>query len=355
MIGERLHRARKAANLSLRDLAQKIGVSHTWINKFEKNRAMPDSRTLLDLAGVLGVRSEYFFRPEKVTLSDIEYRKRSTLPAKRLKSVAHEILDHIERRMEVEGLFPKPPVGPFSQPQGLPGKIRNFGQIEGLADSVRHAWRLGINPIPVMIDLLESHGVRVFCLDARSEDKFDGLLANVSGAPVIGIGKYWPGDRQRFTMAHELGHLILSNLVDKEINLEKACHRFAGAFLFPAPSVKKALGGRRSSLELRELQTLKHEYGLSMGAIMRRAYDLGIINKNYFTSLNIRFRKNGWHKQEPGEQISPEKGHVFPVLVFHALAENYIGDSKAAELLAMPLDDFRRYRSLEIADAHSCQ
>lgn len=95
MIGERLHRARKAADLSLRSLAEEVGVSHTWINKFEMDQAMPDSTTLLKLGKVLGVRSEYFFQPEKITLSQFEYRKQSTLPKKRLQAITHEILDQI--------------------------------------------------------------------------------------------------------------------------------------------------------------------------------------------------------------------------------------------------------------------
>ncbi len=65
MIGERLHRARKAADLSLRSLAKDVGVSHTWINKVEKDLAMPDSATLLKLGKTLGVRSEYFFSTGK--------------------------------------------------------------------------------------------------------------------------------------------------------------------------------------------------------------------------------------------------------------------------------------------------
>jgi Zn-dependent peptidase ImmA (M78 family) len=310
---------------------------------------------MLGLGRALGVRSEYFFRPEKVAMSEVEYRKRAARPKKRLDAISHEILDHVERRMEVESLFPEPPVHGFSLPADLPDRIAEIEQIEELANSIRENWRLGMNPIPAMIDLLESHGVRVFCIDARGDDKFDGLLAQVSDSPVIGIGKYWPGDRQRFTLAHELGHVVLADRLDESLDPEKACNRFAGAFLFPKQSVEQALGSRRISLEPRELQTLKLEYGLSMGAIMRRAFDLGIIGKSAYKSLNIRFRSKGWHKEEPGAQLPPETGRVFTALVFRALAEDYIGDSKAAELLGMPLDDFRRYRRLEEADAASCQ
>ena len=355
MIGERLYRARKAADLSLRNLANEVGVSHTWINKFEKDQAMPDSATLLKLGKTLGVRSEYFFRPAKITLSQVEYRKQSTLPKKRLQAITHEILDQIERRMELEGLFPHTPVEVFTLPEGLPAKIQNYDEIETVANHVRHKWDLGMNPIPVLIDLLEMKGIRIFCIDAREDSKFDGLLANAAASPVIVVGKYWPGDRQRFTLAHELGHLILANRLSDNLDNEKACHRFAGAFLFPDYSVKVYLGDKRSSLEVRELLSLKHEFGLSMAAIIRRTFDLGIIKEGYYKHLSIMFGKKGWRKCEPGQRVDSETGTVFCNLVFHALAEEYIGDSKAAELLNLPLDKFRRYRGMEEIDAAPCQ
>lgn len=257
--------------------------------------------------------------------------------------------------MELEGLFPQTPVEPFALPEGLPTKIQSYDQIEGVANHVRHQWDLGMNPIPVLIDLLEMKGVRVFCIDAREDAKFDGLLAFAAESPVVVVGKYWPGDRQRFTLAHELGHLVLANRLSDGLDSEKACHRFAGAFLFPDYSVKAYLGQKRSSLEVREVQSLKLEFGLSMAAIIRRAFDLGIIKEGYYKHLNIQFGKKGWRKCEPGEPVTSETGKVFCNLVFHALAEEYIGDSKAAELLSLPLDKFRRYRSMEEIDAAPCQ
>ena len=347
MIGERLQRARKAAHLSLRDLAEHVGVSHTWINKFEKDQAMPDSKTLLKLGKTLGVRSEYFFRPARVALTHVEYRKKSSLPKKRLQAITHEILDYIERRMELESLFPQPPVETFRLPAGLPNRVVEYGQIEAIANHIRREWELGMNPIPALIDLLEMKGIRVFCIDARKDAKFDGLFAYAANAPITVVGKYWSGDRQRFTLAHELGHLLLADRLNENIDHEKACNRFAGSFLFPDVSVKKYLGAKRSSLEIREAQTLKHEFGLSMSAVIRRAFDLGIIKEDYYKSLAIRFQQKGWRTKEPGEPVQPENENIFCNLVFHALAEDYIGDSKAAELLGLSLDTFHRYRSLE--------
>ncbi|VAY86464.1 helix-turn-helix domain-containing protein [Ferrovum myxofaciens] len=355
MIGQRLYRARKAAGLSLRDLGAQVGLTHAAIKKYEDEQATPPSTTLLKLARALNVRTEYFFRPETVALDRIEYRKRSTLPKKRLEAIEHEVIDQIERRIELENLFPSPPVAPFAPVHGLPKQVSNLAQIEDAAEEVRKAWDLGYDPIPDLIDILETHGIRVFMIDTNADPKFDGLAATVNQMPIIVVGSNWPGDRQRFTIAHELGHLMLAGRLTDELNEELACNRFAGAFLIPRKSVLQELGSHRSYIEPKELALLKEEFGLSMAGILYRARDLGVISPAWRDEQAKLFRIKGWHVTEPGKPYPPEKAHIFEQLVFHALGEDYIGESKAAELMKMSLTVFQTIRSLEGSDAASHQ
>lgn len=349
MIGQRLHRARKAAGFSLRDLGEKIGLTHAAIKKYEDGLCTPSSSTLLKLARTLNVRTEYFFRPETLTLDGIEYRKRSTLPKKTLDVIQHEVIDQIERRVELESLFPKPPVETFAGIDGLPETIKCLSEIEVVANSVRSEWRLGLDPIPDLIDLLETRGIRVFMIDIKS--KFDGLAATVNQMPIVVVDKNWTGDRQRFTLAHELGHLILSSRLSHELDEEKACNRFAGAFLIPQESVFDALGKKRSSIEPKELALLKEEFGLSMSGILYRALDLEIVTPAWRTNQAKLFNIKKWNIKEPGNQYPSEKAHTFEKLVFHALAEDYIGESKAAELMKLSVSSFQTLRSLEAGNA----
>ena len=354
MIGARIKRARGAAGLSLRALAENIGLSHAAVKKYEDGVVVPSSDILIKLAKALHVRTEYFFRPNHAILENVEYRKRTSLPKKRLKAIEHNIIDQIERRLELESLFPQPPVRTFSPAIGLPGQISQLDEIEKAAELVREDWGLGINPIPDLVDEFESNGIRVVMVDLQDENKFDGLAAKINGMPIIVVGSSWPGDRQRFTLAHELGHLLLSDRLPPEIKEEAACNRFAGAFLFPKESVFKVLGAHRSSFQLMELDLLKEEYGISMLAIIYRAWDLKIISLPYFKQLMALFRVKGWHIKEPGTQCKSEKAHVFKQLLSYALAENYIGESKAAELLGVSLAEFSAEWNLEkhAAPAH---
>ena len=347
MFSIRLHRARKAAGLSLRDLGERIGVSHTAVKKYEDGIAMPSSDILIRLSRALNLRTEYFFRPEPVALEGIEYRKCSSLPKKRLDAITHEVIDQIERRIELENLFPQSPVKAFTTVAGLDSSITAMDQIEAVAERVREAWELGFDPIPDLIDVLETHGIRVFMIDADADNKFDGLAARVAGMPIVVVGRHWPGDRQRFTLAHELGHLMLEGRLSDDQNEEMACNRFAGAFLFPRASVLQEMGEHRNAIELKELGLLKEAFGLSMSGILYRARDLGIISPVYRDEQAKLFRSKGWHLKEPGQDYPTEKAHIFEQLVFHALAEEYIGESKAAELMNMSLIQFRRVRSME--------
>jgi Zn-dependent peptidase ImmA (M78 family)/transcriptional regulator with XRE-family HTH domain len=355
MFNKRLFQARKASGLSLRNLGVQVGISHAAIKKYEDGIAKPSSETLLKLAKALNVRTEYFFRPDIIPdLGSINYRKHSALAKKQLNTINQKITDLIERRIELENLFPQAAKNVRFSVTNFPKIIKEYSDIEKAAETVREAWKLGIDPILDLVDIFEMQGIRVFDI-AIADVKFDGLCAEVLSKPVIVINRNWPGDRQRFTLAHELGHLMLAGLLDPNIDEEKACNHFAGAFLFPKESVINELGKNRTSIEIKELALLKEEFGISMRGILFRTLHLEIISKNYWEQMQKLFSKKGWNKNEPGKSYPQETPRVFEQFVFHALAENCIGESKAAELLSLSLTDFRRTRAMEGKDANTHQ
>ncbi len=346
MIGARINQARKATGLSLRALADKAGVTAMAISKYETGKSTPSSGVLLSLAKALNVRTEYFFRPVKVELQEVNYRRQSKLPVKALQQIKGDVLEQLERFLELERFLPKGPLQAFTLPENLPSTITNYAEIEQIAAMLREAWDLGVDPIPVLTDMLEERGVKVFQSQALHGDGFDGMAATVNGIPLIVVGSGWPGDRQRFTLAHELGHLIIKGRLATDLDEESAANRFAGAFLVPQSEVRKELGERRTWLEPKELAALKKSYGLSMGGWMHRANDLGILSDAHYLEMVKFFRVRGWHKKEPGDPFPAEQPQLFEQLVFHALAEDLISESKAAELLRKSLTDFHAMRDM---------
>lgn len=352
MYPERLKRAREAAGLSLRALAEQVGISHAMIKKYEDGLSTPDSSQLIKLAKALSVRSEYFFRPFTVQLDEtVEYRKRANTPAKLLKRIHADVEEQAERWKELANLYPQFPVKPFAIPVGVPTMVQTLDEVEQVAAKVRECWKLGEDPINDLVDVLEEHGILVIFTAVDAESKFDGLAATIEAQPVIVVAQHWAGDRQRFTLAHELGHLILEGRLVEGIEEEKACNRFAGAFLLPATAIRQQLGQQRRMIEWQELYLLKHEFGLSMAACLYRATDTSIISPDMTKSLYQQFAMRGWRKQEPKIPYPQEQTLLFKQLVYRALAEGWIGESKAAELLGMPLARFHRERKLEGADA----
>src|SRR5437588_940888 len=350
MIGERIKQARKAAGLSLRALADRAGVTAMAISKYEGGKSTPSSRVLLDLSKALGVRTEYFFRPVKIELQEMKHRKHSRLPKKALDQIEGDVKEQLERFIELEQLLPNGPVQAFKLPAHLAAPIATLDEVEAVARDLRTSWDLGVDPIPVLTDMLEERGIKVFQSQAIN-DRFDGMAATVDGIPVVVVGRGWPGDRQRFTLAHELGHLVLHGRLAPDVDEEAAANRFAGAFLAPADEVRKELGEKRVWLEPRELEVLKKTYGLSMQGWMHRAKDLGILPDVHYVEMRKFFSSRGWNKTEPGEQYAPERPQLFDQLVYRALAQDLISESKAAELLRMQLTEFQKKRNMQCGRA----
>ncbi|MFH1700885.1 MAG: XRE family transcriptional regulator [Candidatus Zixiibacteriota bacterium] len=340
MIGERIKSARKANGLALRDLAKIVNVSQTAIDKYEKGKIFPSSDKLMAIIDALNYPLDYFFRENSIKLGEISYRKRSGLGKKKQHEIESRAIDFLERYLYAEGLIPSIN-SLFKIPNCFSKKIEGYDDIEDLCLELRKEWQLGFDPIGNLIEVLEDLGVKIVLLDI-DEKGFDGFCVWANeNIPVIAISKNWPGDRQRFTIAHELGHLLIKKY-NNNLDSENIANRFAGAFLFPRPSVLSEIGSSRTSIYIDELKVLKIKYGLSMQSIIFRAKDLNLISKSLFERAWKVFNKKGWRKVEP-EKLPSESPKRFELLIFRAVIENIIGEAKAAELLNTSISSIRSH------------
>ena len=336
--GPRIMAARKAAGFSLRALGGLVGVSAQALSLYERNQIVPNSTMLMQLADVLRVPVDYFFRQHNITLTRPAYRKRASMPKKQEAAVMGQITEWLERYDDAESFFPDEARRSFSLPSevqellaGKDAELTGEG-VELLAIRLREAWNIGMDAIDDLVELLEDKGIKVGLVDGH--DKFDGCVFELAdGTPVIVVKQDIPGDCQRFTLAHELGHLVTRT----DHRQDKLVHRFAGAFLVPKEAAIRELGERRTRLHPHELYMLKHKYGLSMWAWVFRAKDLGIIDQAVAVHLFKRFSREGWRKQEMGAPYPSEVTTRMQRLVYRALAEDLITASRAAELLRLPL------------------
>ena len=342
MLGERMKQARIAAGLSLRGLAEASGnyISAQVIQKYEQGITNPGSDVLIKLSKALGVKVEYFFRPDavQVSLNCPVYRKRASLSKKYLESVHAQVKGKVEKYLEIQALFPEDRFDKISINKLRNRNIHKSSDIEKLADDLRKEWSLGNDPIENITDIVEDRGAMVIPLKASEE--FDGLSCWANDSiPVIVVKKGLAGDRQRSDLAHELGHLIMN--VTNGINEEKAAKHFSAAFLAPADAVYRELGKKRNNLDLSELVLLKKKYGMSMQQWIYRAKDLGIISESKAIEWFKKFRIKQWYKNEPVD-VKEEVPQRFKLLVIQAVTEGIISPIRAAEFLDIPYNKFRK-------------
>ena len=347
-IGQRIRISRRISGLSLRDLESRIDnrVTAQAISKYERGESMPSSGVLIALANALGVSADYLARDSDIALESVDFRRKRPTNRRQESRIEARVLDLLERYLAVEEILGLPAVD-WGMPRDASRPwpvLHNLTEAEQAALGLRSRWGLGLDPIPNLAELLEEHGIKVLPMDAAN---IDGLMVRArredkSVASVIVVNQKDWGERQRFTLAHELGHMVLD--VAPKIDDEKAAHRFAGAFLAPAETLRAAAGKHRKSIGWRELFDLKRIFGVSVQALAYRCKDLGIFGNPLFRRLFDEFTRRGWRSPPykepwamPGEQ--PMR---FERLCFRALAEGAISEAKTAELLGLSVRELVR-------------
>jgi len=334
-LGENLKLRRETLRISLRDLAENIGVSHTTINKFEKDQLVPDSQRLIKLSTILQVPIASLLRPpsQQIQLTRLAFRSKK-MRKRDERQISAETKDWLERYLQIEKISGIQRI--FEIPKGFPKKVSSFEDAEKAAYSLRKAWGLSKGPLENLTTLLEDKGMKIGIIKGITE--FDALFTRCDDHSVIVMKDDLPRTRQRFSLAHELGHCILET--DGEIDEEKIMHRFAGALLVPEERVFSELGKTRHKITVKELLFLKDKYGLSMGAWLYRAKDLGVISQDLYVDMRKLFSVKGWNKEEPHDNEKREEPIFMASLVLKSHAEGIISTSKAAELLNQDMSTF---------------
>lgn len=348
MIGMRLKRAREAAGLSLRELEAAIQerVTAQAIGKYERNESMPSSGVLLALAKALNVSPEFLLSEREIELAGVDFRKGPHAVQKEERAVEAAVLDRVERYLELEELLPGGAYA-WSVPAGELFQVHSIEDAEGAADALRGLWKLGIDPIPVMAELLEERGVKVISLSlpkSVSGSKAMVQRQDFDDVPVIVVNSKHNGERQRFTLAHELAHLALRFVGMSEKDQEKAADRFAGAFLMAKEMVIRLLGSNRTSISLGELVELKKIFRVSVAAVAVRCSQLGVISRAVYGRIWGQIRSLGWNGPESSEPspLAPEVPQRMERMSLRAVAEGAISEAKAAELLQVSVRDLDR-------------
>jgi len=304
----RLRVARELRGLSQVELAREVGgVRAASLSQFEQGHAKPSSATLQRLAVALRVPLAFFAapaRPDLVGETKGFFRSlRSAPPRDRQRALAHvELAREITRELE---LLVRLPDVDFPRAQDKVNVESTREEIEHVADDMRSRWRIPPGPIDDMVLLLERHGIVTTRFNV-GHTEIDAFSVPFADRPVVVLGADKNlRDRSRFDAAHELAHLVLhcEDQIGNKV-IETQAQQFAAAFLMPADEIKDRLPAKA---DWPALLRLKAYWQVSIGALLRRAFTLEVMDeRTYVQALKIMSTK-GWRKDEPGNLGEPER------------------------------------------------
>jgi transcriptional regulator with XRE-family HTH domain len=230
IVSSKIKQARILQAMSLQDLADRIGVSKQMISKYEKGDSIPSSKMLIKLAKALEVKMDYFFLPSSVELGEINFRKKNSFSIKKINSLKEKIKIELSNYLEIENILQIN--NSFENPIKR-RKVSASNDIEEIVSDLRIEWEIGFDPIHNIIQLLEDKEIKIIEIN-EPENNFDGLATIINGKyPVVVLNKTFSVERKRFTLLHELGHLLLE-LPECDVKFEEnICNRFVAEFLFP--------------------------------------------------------------------------------------------------------------------------
>jgi len=345
IVAARIKNSRIQKGYSLQEVADKVGVSKQMINKYEKGDAMPTSDKLIAFSKLFGQKVDYFFRKPDVEIGAIYFRKKSKFSLKKVNALKEEIRVQIENYLYIENIFNLNSV--FKNP------ISNFvfqtkNDIIPATIELRKEWNIGDDTIHNIIQLLEDKDIKVIEIE-EDTSLFDGLSTIVDDKYyVIVINKSMPVERKRFTILHELGHLLLNlaHFSDKE--QEQYCHFFASEMLLSQRNLIKEFGIKRSKIALNELKNTQEKYGISIAAIMYKLGEAKVISQEKCITFYKRLNYDSSLKQEVEKPRfeSDENSSRYENLVYRAVSEELISLSKASALFPLSLEELKNSISI---------
>ncbi len=331
--------AREARGLVQSELAKKLSIGQGTLSKIEGGVLAPGESILAALSAELDFPVDFFLEDGHVHGLGTDahhqlYRRRKSLSMKSLKQV--EAMVNIAR-MHLATFLRSVSVEPDRTIPRL--DLEEYeGNVEHVAASIRAAWTVPGGPIDNLIALLESAGAIVVPFDFGT-DQIDATSVWLKDLPpIIFYNRGLLADRCRFTLAHELGHLVMHSLVPSP-DMENEADRFAAEFLMPA----KEIGPQLARMSLRRAAQLKPYWKVSMASLIYRAQQLGKLTKQEAQRLYISMGAHGYRTREPAELDIPleqPRTHA-DLLTFHTKSLGYSRE-ELQRLLRIGERDFDR-------------
>jgi len=340
--------ARLSRGMKQAELAARVGVSQGTLSKLESGIGSISDDDLQALSAALGYPPRFFSMRSRVdggSVAELYHnRKRKLTTAVALnKAYACATIRriHIERLLNaaepIDAQFPYYPTADYDEPART-------------ARTVRAALELPNGPVFDIVAVIENAGgIIIACaFDSRQIDGFSRWRHNEL-PPLFFVNGDAPPDRLRWTLAHELGHVVMHTNADPYDRMEEEANLFAAEFLTPAQLIKPQL----LNLTFPRLAGLKTQWKVSIQALIMRAYQLNVISNRQRTYFFTQLSRAGYRLREPVELDPPrENPRALYRLVRDHLDRLGYSVPELAEALALTE---REFRALYLPNEHGLE
>jgi Zn-dependent peptidase ImmA (M78 family)/transcriptional regulator with XRE-family HTH domain len=291
--------ARLFRGLSVAELAEQSSLSREAIHRIEHRKKQPFRLSVMAIADALGFPLRFFYRRPSVPSREVlHFRRGARVPdyaIDRARAFA-AVFGRVTEAFNSLATFASPRLPAVDAP-------RDNESIEKAAEKFRAA--IGFRqdtPIANAIRAAELAGVFTGTFDP-GDMPIHGFASNVP-MPLLMLSTKSPWSRRRFSVMHEVGHLVMHGKAapEEREERERQADRFAGAALIPRAAFWREFPRPGKEFGWGAIIAMKRRWGVSIQAIIHRAFDLGLINAIQYRTASIHVSKYGWRTAEPGEQ-----------------------------------------------------
>lgn len=300
--------ARQRKGLSQGEAAKRLSMQQATLSRYENAASVPPEDFLARAALVYELPQSFFYQTDTVLGGPVSvhpmWRKKHSVTVRELDEIIAELnirIFHIRRLLEAVEFAPQISIPKLDIDEYDEDEVNEYDEeIERIAATVRAHWLIPSGPFHDLTGIIERAGA-IIIHSQLGGSSVSGVTMSVPGLlPVIILNNEQPSDRARFTLAHELAHLVMHRFPNKD--MEKQANAFASALLMPAKDIRDAFSGR---IDLKRLAALKPEWKVSMQALLYRAQSLGLIDRVPASYLWRQFNIHRMKMREPAELDFP--------------------------------------------------
>ncbi|MFC0276452.1 helix-turn-helix domain-containing protein [Enterococcus devriesei] len=346
---KQLTSARIAKGMTMKDLAEKSGLSRQMISNYESGKTKPKADSLLRIISVLNFPRNFFMEEMPDLHNGPVYFRSQSAATKRTRDMQKERLKYCYEVFKILARYVNFPE--VKLPDLLEKDVHEISEQEIIskAEELRRLWNIdSISPVQNLIQIAEKNGIIIS--EANMSDKsLDAVSRWIIDRPFIMLTDNNESSvRRRFNVAHEIGHIILHNGIEsihdyssQELKnvIERQANLFASHFLLPSEAFSDSL----MSTSLDYYIELKKYWKVSIQAMIYKTYLMGLINDDQRLYLNKKISRNKWRTKEPYDDEIPVEKPTLIKKVYEMIVKNdVLPQSELNYLFRLPREEVEK-------------